>query len=233
MKTVLSKTEVRKAFDVIKLIKTVYTGKIFVSPYNMAQDIVYECVDNPKTNKIFNYGYFTHIEHMLPAQMCGTILDVMTCYEAFKNKCDIIEIKSNNIVELSNGDATYPIGMVLDKKVSLNYYMEGAKRVLPFFETLSDIQAGDGSENTHYEEIECGAVTIGRLIGYETITIRCEEENDVGIILTCKCLPNIKKCEKINLGFMYKDDQEMVQTFVGAVYKDAIEYRMVLSTLRC
>ena len=53
MKRVLSKAEVKRTFEVIKLLKSVYADVVFISYASAPVNIIYDHLGNPDTDKIF------------------------------------------------------------------------------------------------------------------------------------------------------------------------------------
>lgn len=228
MKRELSKAEYTKAFNAIKLLKTVYEDMVFVSGRNVPITAVFDHIGSPGTNKIFRRSYFSHMVELLPVELAQSFMSIQACYEAFKNKCMYIST-GDDYVTLTNGDKSYTVANRLSKEEADTIMLN----LISWFFEYNDEEIAKLGDTAHYSGTTCEYSVIERLIRYETVTIREDENSDIGIILTAKCFPNIKKCGMIQINWLWHDGEEQFTTCISSAYPDNIIFRMVVETLRC
>lgn len=237
MKRVLSKGEANRTFDLIKLIKTVYTGNIFISKTGIDMDMIYDYSDNV-ANAIFRVSYFSHIVDKIMPELTGCITMVPTLYDAFHDGVETVEVASNGHIMFGNkAGEEHCVGLRVTDDVHDKYMGNMFVNIKDLYELLTR-DGDDGPEYT-YDNIDMPAEDILRLINYDTITVRNKTDSDIGIILTCKCFPNIKKCNGIDISWVYKDDEEMYKTMVKSQFmsdkypSNPVVFTMIVDTLRC
>ena len=235
MKRVLNKAEVKRTFEVIKLLKTVYADVVFISYASAPVNIIYDHLGNPDTDKIFKRSYFTNAVGQLLVELAGSTMSIVDAYNAFKKGADTIEIKPNKHIIVTSEDKEYMIGIKLDTPEHDKLLDEGYGMLKPFYDKLGEINTDTGltPDGYKYDQLQCGPDIVTRLINYETVTLRSEVENDVGLILTCKCFPNIKKCDTFTVGWLYKDEDERFMCMVSSSFPNKIGFRMFIDALRC
>ena len=237
MKRILEKTECNRTFDIIKLIKTTYTDNVFISNTS-GMSIVANETDTP-VNKIFSHSYYTGmVERMIP-ELAQSLVSVNVLYNAFKAKPESIEVYDNNhICIYSKSGEEFFIGERLD----IAEHEERYRRVMQQFDDIFGIldKYGDNlnANGWYYDTKMCTSEDIARLVNYETITIRSTTEEDIGLILTAKCFPNIKKCEAIQLDWLYNDENEMFDVLVTSQFLSKstfkpIVFHMLVKAVRC
>ena len=218
----------------IRLLKTVYTGQIFVSNPNDAVNIAYDLNGSSLVNRIFKNSYFNGIPQMVLPELTQSIISVPDVYEALKNKADAVEVQKNGQIVLTLEGTTdrWHVGEKVSDEENKKLVGEAFTMFEPFHDMLDAIGSGRG-ENWEYSSILCGSDIIERLINYETVTIRDPDVEDVGIILTSKCFPSIKKCDGIQAEFIYSSTSERFMTVMSSRFFNTVTYRMLVDTLKC
>lgn len=214
--------------DIIKLIKTVYSERVFVSYATERMNFIAEPLQYESTNPIFRRSYFTFVVDRLIPELQSSIIDIPAIYNVSKLKIEGVEVD-----ELSGGISLFDIdgkSHVVAARVKPDRYSEICTEVMsrmdPFYETLK-------MKGWIQSSVSCSSDIITRLIDYDTVTIRDDFNPDVAIILTAKCFPNIKKCQAITVDWASNDEDERFHTIVASQYMDGIVFRMQVEALKC
>lgn len=240
MKRLLSKSERKRTFDIIKLIKTTYEGNIFISNLSGNMSIVASKAISP-LNKIFETSYYTGVVERLIPELAQSLVSIDVLYNAFKAKAESVDVCDNNHIYLySESGEEFFVGERLSLHEHNLNYAEAIHQFDDIFNVLDAYESIDNMNNYgwYYDTKMCTSEEIVRLVNYETITVRSDNESDVGLILTAKCFPNIKKCEGIQLDWLYHEGEEMYSVLVTSQFMSAavfkpIVFHMMVKALRC
>ena len=229
MKRLLSKTEFKTLSDTIKLIKSAYPSVIYVS---RAEDGLALFTNAKGVNPAFKYSHFTGMNKLLPPEMFESLIDVEVTYNAIKDKMDTIEVLENGTIIADVGNSKpYAIGHKASSIQTSNIMGMSLEGFKMYYSILS------AEDNLDYDitEYDCTEEDITRLINYETVTFRPEPESSLGLILTCKCFPNIKKCKGITIQWLSKSDEDRFYFIVYSKYMDKNQAGFVMTgeALRC
>ena len=239
MKRALTKAERNRTFDIIKLIKTTYTDNIFISNI-MGSTSMVASMNVMKINKIFANSYYTGISERIIPELVQSIVSVEILYDAFKAKAESIEVCDNNHIRIySESGEEFFVGEHLDEHENNMYYgniLSGFDDVYNILDVYGDHINADS--DWKYDSKMCTSDELVRLVNYETITVRSDNEQDVGLIITAKCFPNIKKCEGIKIDWLYNNKQEMFTALVASQFMSCdvfkpIVFHMMVKALRC
>lgn len=229
MKRVMGKTELKVLSDTLKLIKSAYPKVIYIT---RPEDNMVVFTNSTGVNPIFKYSHFTHVKDNIPVEMTSSLIDVEVLYNALKDKMESIEVRDNGSICAENSKGqVYIIGHKTTEVQTSNIMGMALEGFKVYYNIISSI---DHLAYTIYE-YKCTAENISRLVNYETVTFRPDPESSIGLILTCKCFPNIKKCRDIQIQWLCKDDEGKFYFIVSSSYMDnkPIGFVMVGEALRC
>ena len=75
---------------------------------------------------------------------------------------------------------------------------------------------------------------IDRLNNYEVITLRCNEDKEIALIMTNKLFPNSKKMEHFTINWLVREDDEVFLIDIASLYyDDSILFKTLLKGIRC
>ena len=199
--------------------------------------MIYDYSNNP-TNKIFTTSYFSHIVDKIMPELTGCVTTIPVLYDLFHDGIDTVEVKDNGHIMFGTKDGTEVCAGVKVTDTNHDQYIGNMfNRIKDLYEMLT--REGDDGPEYKYSNINMAPEDLARLVEYDTVTVRSDVDPDIAIILTCKCFPNIKKCNGVEIAWIYKGDEEMYKTMVASQFMadkypvKPIVFKMIVDTLRC
>ena len=217
----------------VKLLKTVYGDQIYISRSDLEVDVTFDHLGFAKVNPIFKRSYFTGIAKSVLPELTQSVVSLTNLYDAFKNKANLVEILDNGHIRLSNDDQEWFVGEKVSDEEDEKMVGTCFERFAPFYNKLDAISEGS-SGDWHIGRVNFTGSILERIVNYETVTVRDTLSQDIGIILTAKCFPNIKKVEAVCADFIYCDSSEKFMTVLSSgFFNGTVKFRMLVDTLRC
>ena len=92
----------------------------------------------------------------------------------------------------------------------------------------------DFSKEAYIYQKDSTLEIIDRLNNYEVITLRCNEDKEIALIMTNKLFPNSKKMEHFTINWIVKEDDEVFLIDIASLYyDDSILFKTLLKGIRC
>ena len=216
----------------IKLIKSLFPDEVYFYPI----DSSYVRISSVNAKDYFTHAVFIVNTKFITPELVNTLVKIPNIIEALKAKADKICVKYKK-VHLINSET--------GKKFIIAAFLELAPNVLTHIENLKNDYLDkffpylydDSEDAVAYDKIFTAADRIQeRLLNYEVITARPETADDIAMIFTNKCFPNVKKMESLEIRWFpcVSGESELVAAVIHAKYLDGkILFDNTVLTLKC
>lgn len=213
--------------ELIKLVKTVYPTNCFYSQLGETTSTIVGYPDSDPED-VFRKSYFVFCgESYFPSEWNNLHIDINNMIEAIKDKVTGWELDDKNLYFM-NGKSGSKFNIA-----SIELDAEKAKD-----KVMGVVFGQEGDfECKEYSRVY-GSDTFERLLDYQVLTLRPHENDlvdDVAVIVTRKCFPNIKKMNELSVTWKVREEEEIFDVVLHSFFLDKhpVQFFHFVKAVRC
>lgn len=219
-----AKGELKKLDQMNKLVRNVYSQYVVGSVYVFNSPLGLKNI-----NPLFKKSYFSINVDGFNNALHNAIYNPSEVNEAIKDKVKSFYVDDDNYIIFYNGKSNeeFHVG----RKINENMVADMEEKLLYNY---SEEITNDFSKEAYIYQKDSTLEIIDRLNNYEVITLRCNEDKEIALIMTNKLFPNSKKMEHFTINWIVKEDDEVFLIDIASLYyDDSILFKTLLKGIRC